>query len=221
LEFNQKLLLADEYLKKVASSFNIEKEISIEEFNTLDKIIKIYVLERYLKKIYMNDIVSINSTHIEIIINLLIKTNNCVFDLPLNKKGIIEYNSFRIINNNYVDNFDYEFDNYVELPNGKKIYVDNTTKDTNNYVIHLNSAEIKMPFHVRTRKVGDTMIVKNMKGTKKINDIFTDFKLSKEFRDSYPIVTDAEGEIIWIPGIKKSHFDRKKEQKYDIILKYE
>ena len=41
----------------------------------------------------------------------------------------------------------------------------------------------------------------------------TDSKLSKELRDSYPIVTDDTGEIIWIPGIKKSHFDMKKEKK--------
>ena len=64
------------------------------------------------------------------------------------------------------------------------------------------------------------MKVKNMEGTKKIGDIFTNSKVSKELRDTYPIVTDDKGEIIWIPGIKKSHLDRKKEQKYDIILRY-
>ena len=65
------------------------------------------------------------------------------------------------------------------------------------------------------------MSVKNMLGSKKISDIFIDIKLSKELRDTYPIVTDDTGEIIWIPGIKKSHLDRKKEEKYDIILKYD
>ena len=65
------------------------------------------------------------------------------------------------------------------------------------------------------------MTVKNMLGTKKINDIFTDFKLPKELRNTYPIVTDDTGEIIWIPGIKKSQFDMKNTKKYDIILKYD
>ena len=46
-------------------------------------------------------------------------------------------------------------------------------------------------------------------------------KISKTLRDEYPIVTDSSGQIIWIPGIKKSHLDRKKEEKYDIILKYD
>jgi len=60
-----------------------------------------------------------------------------------------------------------------------------------------------------------------MLGTKKVSDIFTDSKISKELRDSYPIVTDDNGEIIWIPGVKKSNFDMKKQGKYDIILKYD
>ncbi|MBQ9072812.1 MAG: tRNA lysidine(34) synthetase TilS [Bacilli bacterium] len=225
LEYNQKLLMADEYLKKVAADFYnknvVDNKINIHKFNELDKIIKVYVLEKYLKGIYLNNIGKINNTHIDIIINLLSNSNNSIIDLPLNKKGIIEYNNFRIIDNKYVDNYEYIFTNSVELPNGKKIYVDNFTKDGSNYVIHINSEEIKLPFHVRTRKDGDLMCIKNMNGSKKVNDIFTDFKLSKELRDSYPIVTDDSGEIIWIPGIKKSHLDRKKEQKYDIILKYE
>lgn len=224
-EYNQKLLMADEYLKKVANEFCVknidDKKINIKEFNKLDTIIKVYVLEKYLKDIYLKDIGNINNTHLNIIIKLLESSNNSIIDLPLNKKGIIEYNSFRIIDKKYVDNYEYIFTDYVELPNGKKIYVDNFTKDGSNYVMHINSKEIKLPFHVRTRKDGDLMCIKNMNGSKKVSDIFTDFKLSKELRSGYPIVTDDTGEIIWIPGIKKSHFDRKKEQKYDIILKYE
>ncbi len=65
------------------------------------------------------------------------------------------------------------------------------------------------------------MKVKNMKGSKKINDIFIDSKINKEKRNMYPIVTDDNNNILWIPGIKKSDFDRKKDGKYDIILKYE
>ena len=72
---------------------------------------------------------------------------------------------------------------------------------------------VKLPFHVRNYQVGDRMIVKNMKGSKKVSDIFIDVKLPKHLREIYPIVTDDTGEIIWIPGIKKSHLDRKKDKK--------
>ena len=57
------------------------------------------------------------------------------------------------------------------------------------------------------------MFVKNLNGSKKVNRIFIDEKISNSVRDSYPIVTDDTGVIIWIPGIKKSQLDRKKEQK--------
>ena len=224
-EFSEKLLLADKYIKKVADNcykdFVDGLDINILEFNKLDRIIKIYILERYLKEIYLENISSINNKHIDSIINKLSQNKNMIFDLPNNKKAIIEYNNFKVINEFNTESYEYEFNNSINLPNGKKIYIDNNTDLKNNFVIHLNSKEIKLPFVVRTRKNGDYIIVKNMQGRKKINDIFTDSKIPKQLRDVYPLVTDSTGEIIWIPGIKKSHLDRKKEQKYDIILKYD
>ena len=223
-EYSNRLLLADNYLKKESSKIYKKilnkNSILVNEFNELDQIIKIYVIEKYLKDIYKNDISLLNNKHIEIIINNLSLNRNVIFDLPNSKIGIIEYNNFKVIEKTIEDSYIYEFTEEVILPNNGRIYIDNNTKDTNNFVIHLNSKEIKLPFIVRTRKDGDFMIVKNMTGRKKINDIFIDSKISKEKRDTYPIVTDRDGEIIWIPGVKKSYLDRKKEQKYDIILKY-
>ena len=224
IEFNKKISLADNYLEKVSNKKNSEcvsnNELDIKKFNKLDDIIKIYVIEKYLKDIYKENIILINDNHKNKIINYIFHSTNTIFDLPYNKKGIIEYNKFKIIeiNNN---KYDITFTDYVKLPNNKTIKVDNNTELTSNYVIHLNSKDIKFPLHVRTKKDGDKMKVKNMNGTKKISDIFTDFKLSKELRDTYPIVTDDNDVILWIPGIKKSHLDRKKDKKYDIILKYD
>ena len=224
-EFSKKILLAYKYIKKQSKRIYNEivncDDINILEFNKLDKIIKLYVLESYLKNIYKEDIVLINNKHIDMIISKMSQNRNIIFDLPNNKKAIIEYNNFKISDIFTDIKYEYEFTNYIKLPNNKTISIDNDTKLTSNFVIHLNSSEIKMPFIVRNRKPGDIMIVKNMTGRKKINDIFIDCKVSKQLRDEYPIVTDATGEIIWIPGIKKSHLDRKKEQKYDIILKYD
>ena len=77
-----------------------------------------------------------------------------------------------------------------------------------------------MPLTVRTRKNGDKMDVKGMSGRKKVNDIFIDGKISMHDRKLWPIVLDAKGKIIWIPGLKKSKFDKNINQEYDIILKY-
>ena len=73
---------------------------------------------------------------------------------------------------------------------------------------------------VRTRKVGDKIRVKGLDGTKKVKDIFIDKKISIHNRDSWPIVLDSSGKVVWIPGLKKSTFDKKKSDSYDIILKY-
>ena len=64
------------------------------------------------------------------------------------------------------------------------------------------------------------MYVKGMDGSKKVKDIFIDDKIPVEARDSWPVVVDSVGKIVWIPGIKKSKYDRKKTDSYDIILKY-
>ena len=47
-----------------------------------------------------------------------------------------------------------------------------------------------------------------------------DKKIKLETRDSWPIVLDSKGNIVWIPGIKKSKYDKKKVDSYDIVLKY-
>ena len=225
IDFNEKILMANEYIMKETEKkykeiiFN--EEIIVDKFNKLDKIIKINLLEMYLKNIYKDNITLINNKHLNIIIECLNNNINITFDLPYNKKGIVEYNKFKVSELKSFENYEYEFTDYVKLPNGKEIVVDNNTTMTSNYVIHLNSNDIKLPFHVRNYKPGDKIKVKNMSGTKKVSDIFIDSKILKEERLEYPIVTDDSGEIIWIPGIKKSYFDMKKEKKYDIILKYD
>ena len=59
-----------------------------------------------------------------------------------------------------------------------------------------------------------------MKGKKKVNDILKNSKIDINIRKIYPVVVDSENRIIWLPGIKKSIFDKEILEKYDIILKY-
>ncbi|MBP3799446.1 MAG: tRNA lysidine(34) synthetase TilS, partial [Bacilli bacterium] len=63
--------------------------------------------------------------------------------------------------------------------------------------------------------------VKGLNGSKKVKDIFIDSKIEKTNRDLWPIVVDSLDRVVWIPGIKKSKFDKKNEESYDIILKYD
>ncbi|SFD73435.1 tRNA(Ile)-lysidine synthase [Lentibacillus persicus] len=62
---------------------------------------------------------------------------------------------------------------------------------------------IALPLHIRTRKKGDRMRWKGLNGSKKVKDIFIDAKVPLNERDIWPVVTDNNGEILWLPGLKK------------------
>lgn len=65
--------------------------------------------------------------------------------------------------------------------------------------------QLNWPLEIRTRRPGDRIALFGMKsGTKKIQDLFVDLKVSKNVRDSYPLVTDSVGNIVWVPGLRRS-----------------
>jgi tRNA(Ile)-lysidine synthase len=77
-----------------------------------------------------------------------------------------------------------------------------------------------MPLYVRNKKMGDRMEIKGMLGRKKIKDIFIDEKIATNDREIWPVLVDSSEKILWLPGLKKSKYDKSKEEKYDIIIKY-
>ena len=85
----------------------------------------------------------------------------------------------------------------------------------------LNSQDLKLPLHIRTKKPGDKIILKGSNQTKKLKDIFINEKISLKERKTWPVVTDDNEQIIWLPGLKKTKFDREKDQNYDIIIRYQ
>ncbi|MEI5909510.1 tRNA lysidine(34) synthetase TilS [Bacillus spongiae] len=70
--------------------------------------------------------------------------------------------------------------------------------------IQLAQNEISFPLHIRTRQPGDRMKVKGLNGSKKVKDIFIDEKVPLDKRNTWPIVTDNDGVILWIPTLKVS-----------------
>ena len=139
----------------------------------------------------------------------------------MNKKVIKEYNKLYI--KNVIDHEKI----FQKVKIDDKVFWDDKIIEkvsncdlTSNYVTYIDSNTIKLPLYVRCRKNGDKIKIKNMEGHKKIKDIFINEKIDLLKRDRWPIVVDSNDEIIWIPGVKKSHFDSKNTGKYDIILKY-
>ena len=121
---------------------------------------------------------------------------------------------------NQIDSYEIELLDYANLPNGKNIKKVSESTNNSNFYCRLNLDDVVLPLSVRTRKSGDRMKIKGLNGSKKIKDIFIDSKIPMRQRDLWPVVVDACGKIVWLPGLKKSKFDVPKGKNCDIILKY-
>ena len=164
----------------------------------------------------------VSDKHAEILLDVIhSKRANVIVHLPNNMQAVKTYNNLVIgALDKKKNDYNIELNKFINLPNGKNIEVVTDSDLNNNFVCRLNSKEIKLPLHVRTRLDGDKISIKGMIGRKKIKDIFIDEKISIYDRELWPIVTDSEGTIIWLPGLKKSKFDKTKDENYDIILRY-
>lgn len=67
---------------------------------------------------------------------------------------------------------------------------------------------LKFPLYVRSRRDGDRIRIEGLNGSKKVKDIFIDAKISPGMRNRMPLLTDAEGALLWIPGIRRSDHAR-------------
>ncbi len=196
--------------------------LNIETFMSFDKLIRMKIIYYILENVYQDDLMLIFDKHAELIYNLITsKRPNAYIYLPNNIKVVKAYDSLTFVKEPMEHNeYEIELISYISLPNGKNLEIVEKEEGTGNDVCRLDSSEVQLPLHVRTREVGDKMHVKGMLGTKKVKDIFIDEKISADEREMWPIVVDSSGSIIWIPGLKKAKFDKDKFEKHDIIIKY-
>ena len=212
----------NKYVDKIYKEVLVNKKIDIKKLLKEDKIIIENVLSKYLFDIYKDTIYMISDKNIDELYKCIInKKSNVVIDIPGNYKFIKSYDDAYIIRNKKKENYKYEIKDKVFINGYGLINKVEKSNETDNYITYLNSKDIKMPLYVRNRISGDKMTIKNMDNEKKIKKIFIDCKIPIDKRDNYPIVVDSNNIIIWLPGLKKSKFDRKNNGKYDIILKYE
>ena len=136
--------------------------------------------------------------------------------MPFNKIIVREYKELYFYKeNHYIQKEEILDKNKVF--NMFKFYLDKDGNLDNNFVMRLNKKDVKLPLIIRTIKEDDLIVLNNL-GTKKVKDIFKDSKVKEEIRKYYPIITDSNNKIIFIPGIKKSNLLKKKTDKYDIII---
>ncbi len=207
----------DKAVKKV-----IHKNIlDITSFKELDPFIQKEVLYYMMNDYYQDDLILINDKHIELLLNLIYSNRaNAFVNLPNEVIATKTYQDLELKKvTTEITTYEVELSQYVELPNHHVIEQLDELTGTGNDTCRLLSSEISLPLTVRTRRFGDRMAIKG-NGTKKIKDIFIDKKVKLSDRDLWPVVVDAKGVVVWLPGLKKSKYDKKKSEKYDIILRY-
>jgi tRNA(Ile)-lysidine synthase len=70
-------------------------------------------------------------------------------------------------------------------------------------VVEFSAVSLTFPLHVRSCETGDRFRPSGMKGTKKIQDLFVDLKLTREERQN-ALVMIKDNEILWVVGMRRS-----------------
>lgn len=226
LKFSENLIEANKFIErerdKIINDVIVDKKLVIDKFMKVDPFLQKEILYFLMYDFYQDDLILINDRHIKLINDLIYsKKSNGFINLPNEINAIKCYNTLELCaSSSEMLSYEIEFNEYAELPNNHCIELISSTSDNSNYVCRLNSKELKLPLIIRTRKFGDRMFVKGMNGSKKIKDIFIDKKVKLADRDNWPVVVDSTGKVVWLPGLKKSKFDKHKNESYDIIMKY-
>ncbi len=225
LKFSEELNEIDRYLEKqtkiaLTTVFDFGK-VNLPEWKKLDSVLQHRVLEFILKEEYQDNIHNLNSKHLKLIESICnSKKANGKINLPLKKTLIKEYDTLYFRPNVEENTQEIILEEKAVWNEFTICKIPLETKEKNNFILRLNSNEVVLPLKVRNRKIGDKMTIKNFTGTKKIKDIFINEKISVEKRKNWPVVVDANNTILWLPGVKKSKFDKNIDDFYDIIYKY-
>ena len=229
LKYSETLLEYSNYIDKLMlSDFDkiySNNKLNIKLFLDKDYVIQKRIINYIFELIYSDDLNLINDSHIDLLSKLInSKKPNSKIELPNNIIATKEYDYIYFTNSqddetSQIDlNFKKPLENNTELSNMLFLYTDNE-QDNSNYVCRLNSKEISLPLYIRYKKDGDIMYVKGMIGKKKIKDIFINEKISIIDRRKWAVIIDSNDNIVWLPGLKKSKYNKEKFEKYDIIIK--
>ena len=73
----------------------------------------------------------------------------------------------------------------------------------NMYTEIVDYDKIKGVVRVRRPETGDSIVINDKGGRKKLSKLFTDLKVDRTKRDSWPVVVDDD-DVVWVPGLRLS-----------------
>ena len=225
IKFSEQIKECDEFIdrmvQKEMDSVYQDGIIFVDKFILLDKVIAKRIIDYLFSMIYRDDIIEIDNRHVDLVMEAInSKKANVSFNLPNDYSIVKEYNRAYFKKNiDLTVPYDMELLDEVFLPNGLVIKKIDESKTDGNDILRLRSSDVLLPLRVRTRRNGDRINVKNMSGTKKVSEVLINAKVPLGKRDLWPIVVDSNDKIVWIPKVKKSKYNRRKEEECDIIFK--
>ncbi|WP_223596359.1 tRNA lysidine(34) synthetase TilS [Neobacillus bataviensis] len=171
-------------------------------------------IQLILNYLYMGKSADLSAVHIEQVYHLIRHSEpSGKLDFPSGLKVIRSYHQLSFqFQADQVKPYFFEVNEpgTILLPSKGNIRIERAKDDipTNKpYMALFNEEKLKWPIIIRTRHIGDRMTLKGMQGSKKLKDIFIDQKIPVHDRDNWPVITDSDGNIIWLPGLKKSSFE--------------
>ncbi|XKG86863.1 tRNA lysidine(34) synthetase TilS [Sutcliffiella horikoshii] len=178
-------------------------------------------IQLILNYLYNNEIPpSLSSIHIDNLLSLLESEHpSGRLHFPHGLQVIKSYNECTLTFNK--DECDVTYKHMLEVPGNVALPADMMITSEikaqdkprhvkeNQAVIDLS--KVTLPLYARTRLDGDRIKLKGTNGSKKIKSIFIEGKIPLQQRDSWPLIVDANQEILWMPMLKRSAFEATEE----------
>lgn len=214
----------------VKQSDNRELTVDVNAFQSVAIPLQRRIIQLILNYLYHFEHTDITYVHIEQILRLFhIDHSSRMLQLPANVQVIRSYDHV-MFTNRIIDQKSSRFFHQVRLPFHLKLPYGVMTGEIVTQLPEVSSLnifvgdvdEIKLPLTVRSREAGDRMYPLGMQGSKKVKTILIDEKIDRHKRDLIPIVEDADGNILWIAGVKRAKFGlvSDKTSKY-LYIKYQ
>lgn len=214
------------YSNQVKEAFNFIRSISIkylEDNNNVIMLESFAVLDIAVKK----DIISLLlesydiSKNNRIISQILDVLSNSIgtseISLDKNYRFVRNYDIAMIKTKSLESNTCVKLQNEEIVYNNKfRIYFSKIKPNNNAKWIKLCYNVIELPFFVRPWKHGDE--IKLQFGTKKLSRLFIDKKIPKDVRNSIPVITDKNNNVIWVYGLAKSELIKNNRENEEIFL---
>ncbi len=206
--------VAEQYVNSVTEQKKRDKvTINVNRFLSIPSALQTRVVQLVLSYLYHSRQPIVTSVHIEQIL-VLMKGENPSGMLHLPDSLYVLRSYERIVftftpeqkHQKFAYTVSVPFE--LQLPHGYlrgKVSEEHPCDDIHSETTFVGDAHaFEFPLTIRTRTPGDRMTPKGMNGSKKVKSIFIDEKIARRKRDSIPIIEDANGEIIWVVGVKQT-----------------